>query len=102
VSTTTPSGIDAIREMLLPEVDQLLEFARHEEKRDQLQFFERIRNGIEAASEPDDLAGPFMELSTSAFLGFVFSAAVQLQLDRVLAYAQQVSFTLSADGDTPH
>lgn len=99
---TKTSGIEAIRDQLLPAMEALVELVRSEDKPEQLVFFERITRGVAAAREPDDLAGPFMELSTSAFLGFHFSPVVQFTLDGILADAQQISHTLSAPGDDPH
>ena len=43
-----------------------------------------------------------MELSTSAFRGFLFSPPVEILLDHVLAIAQTLSATLAADDDLPH
>ena len=67
------------------------------------EFFQRILDGVEAAREGADLAGPFMELSTSAFLGFQFDAATTLLLDRTLDQAQQLAHSLAAEeGETLH
>ncbi|MEM7411185.1 MAG: hypothetical protein AAF430_13195 [Myxococcota bacterium] len=65
-------------------------------------FFQRILDGIENAREGADLAGPFMELSTSAFLGFQFDAAATLLLDQTLDRAQQLAQSLAQDGEWLH
>jgi hypothetical protein len=91
-----------IREELVPMLDALSKLAREEGAMDQAAFFERIRGGVANARELDDLAGPFMELSTSAFQGFQFSLPVSLLLDRVLVLAQTLSQTLSASTDQEH
>ncbi|MDJ0867536.1 MAG: hypothetical protein QNK03_15615 [Myxococcota bacterium] len=65
-------------------------------------FFGRILQMVEAATEPEDLAGPFMELSTSAFRGFQFGITSMILVDQVLEAAQTLAFTLSADADTAH
>ena len=93
--------MDPVREQLLPLLEGLCLLA-HEDDPEQAAFFDRIRAGVEAASHPDDLAGPFMELSTSAFRGFAFSAPVAMLLDQVLDVAQSISTTLSAGEDGPH
>jgi hypothetical protein len=87
---------------LLSLLADLCSLARESGDLDQEQFFGRIRAGIEHAREADDLAEPFMELSTSAFRGFHYSAPAHHLLDRVLAVAQTFSLTCSADADTPH
>ena len=96
----TPVGL--ARRDLLPLVEQLCALTREEGSADQEAFFGLVRAGLEGARDPDDLAGPFMELSTSAFRGFRFSPAVGLLLDRVLAAAQTLSATLSAADAEPH
>ncbi|MDJ0866360.1 MAG: hypothetical protein QNK03_09655 [Myxococcota bacterium] len=92
---------EAARAQLLPLLDDLHALAREEGSRDQELFFARIYAGVRDARDPEDLAGPFLELSTSAFRGFAFSPTVTLLLDRVLAVAQAFSATLSATG-SPH
>ncbi len=87
------------RDELMPIFEVLCTLTREEGSVDQEAFFERIRAGIEHAKDGEDLAAPFMELSTAAFRGFVFSPPVHLLLDRALAYAQTLSMTLSADAD---
>lgn len=86
-----------VREDLIPLVEALCDRAQGQP--DQLEFFSRILAGLEAVRDPDDLAGPFMELSTAAFHGFVFAPDVGLLLDRVLEIAQTLSMTLSAPAD---
>ena len=97
-----PNAPDAARSQLLNLMDQLCALAEQEEQADQAAFFERIRAGLRNARDANDLAGPFMELSTSAFRGFLFSPPVEILLDHVLAIAQTLSATLAADDDLPH
>ena len=88
-----------VREDLLPLVVRICDLVGEEGAADQEAFFGRIRTGLEHIREVDDLAGPFMELSTSAFHGFAFSPEVTFLLDRVLVLAQTLSHTLSAPAD---
>ena len=74
---------------------------RHGMRVAQREFFGRVVRGIEVCRDAEDLAGPFMELSTSAFLGFQYSPAASLLIDRILASAQTLALTLSADADAP-
>lgn len=65
-------------------------------------FFARILRMLQHASDLEDLAGPFMELSTCAFRGFSPGLGAAALIDGVLAAAQAISHTLSASADTPH
>ena len=73
-----------------------------EDEDESLAFFQRVAAAVEAAREPDDLAGPFLELSTTAFRGFRLSASTALLVDAVLERAQRIALTLSADGEAAH
>ena len=91
-----------VEEQLLPLLDELCRLTEASGDRAQHDFFERIRAALRAVHDPDDLAGPFMELSTSAFRGFAFGLEVTMLLDEVLAIAQSLSMTLSASSDERH
>lgn len=91
-----------VREELLPILEQLCSLVRAEGKPEQAVFFERIRDGLIRAEDDIDLAGPFMELSTSAFHGFAYGPAALMLLDRALTLAQSLSMTLSAADERPH
>jgi hypothetical protein len=90
------------RAELVPTLQALSELANEEGMRDQATFFRRIESALENAREEEDLADPFIELSTSAFRGFSFSPAGALLLDRVLELAHRLSTTLSASTDDEH
>ncbi len=98
--STTVAGF--AREELLPLLDALQRLAEQEGKPEQQAFFARIHEATTHAREPEDLAGPFMELSTSAFLGFEFSGTATVLLDRVLELAQRAAMTLSAGAEEVH
>ena len=102
MASSPDGGLEQVRNQLLPLLASLCEAALEDRAADQHRLFARIRAGVEGARDLDDLAGPFMELSTVAFLGHVYSPAITLLLDRVLAIAQGVSLTLSASGDAGH
>lgn len=93
---------ELLREELLPLTRELCRLAEAEGDERQLAFFEGICAALEHVREPDDLAGPFMELSTSAFRGFDFSPTSMLVLDHALAVAQSLSMTLSAPSGDVH
>jgi len=96
------NATESAREQLLPLLETLCQLAAEEGDARQSHFFGVVREGVVRARDASDLAGPFMELSTSAFRGFVFSPLVSLLLDRVLQIAQELSATLSADGEQTH
>ena len=89
---------EVARAQMVPLLEQLTELAEAEGQVDQVLFFRSIHRGLLACTDPDDLAGPFMELSTAAFRGHLYSPAVTFLLDQVLVIAQTLSMTLSADG----
>ncbi len=80
---------------LAPLLRSLCDLARSEGEADQHAFFTRVLSGIETASDGADLAAPFMELSTTAFLGFRLSLPAMRLVDRVLEEAQQLAESLS-------
>ncbi len=96
---------DAVRyaqRELAPLLRQLRALAEAEGEIEQQGFFDRVLRGIELAREDEDLAGPFMELSTAAFLGFGYSAAATFLLDETLARAQNLAESLSLDPEGDH
>lgn len=94
--------IEYAREQLVPFLVAIRQSVEEEGKPDQADFFGRILTRMEAAREPVDLAEPFMELSMSAFMGFRFSAPVEMLLDQLLMHASQLSEVLSLDDDAVH
>ena len=90
------------REELAPALLGLRRLAEEEGQPEQREFFARIAGGLEHASSAEDLAGPLMELSTSAFRGFQLSAATTFLLDEVLEKASHLTQALSADAEGVH
>jgi len=86
------------RRELVPLLGSLCEVAQADGAKDQEAFFARVQQMIEVSAEAEDLAGPMMELSTSAFLGFEYSPVAAILLDEVLAISQTIAATLSAPG----
>ncbi len=101
MTAATPSALDVAHDEMLPLLRRLVELATEAHQTDQAAFFSAIARGIEHATDAEDLAEPFMGLSTSAFQGFAFAPATAVLLDQVLARAQQLSHTLSAESDVP-
>ncbi len=99
---SAPDAVSAAKASLVPLLHALDAELANDGGTEPREFFNRIRHMVEAATEPEDLAGPFMELSTSAFRGFRFGLSSMILVDQVLEAAQTLAFTLSADGDTAH
>ena len=81
---------EVARAQMVPLLEQLTELAEAEGQVDQVLFFRSIHRGLLACTDPDDLAGPFMELSTAAFRGHLYSPAVTFLLDQVLVMCQPI------------
>lgn len=63
-------------------------------------FFRRVAATIAEAREVDDLGGPFMELATTAFRGFVLDPHATLLVDQLLERAQLYALLFSSQGET--
>ena len=70
-------------EELVPLIRALISLAEQEGEMGQSRFFTSILGGLENATEGEDLADPFMQLTMSAFSGFAFSPAVGMLLVQV-------------------
>lgn len=82
---------------LLPFLNAILGLLEDEGQPDQEVFFASIRSSIEAARDATDLAGGFMQLSMSAFLGFRFSSPVAMLLDQLLMHSQELTEVLALE-----
>ncbi len=65
-------------------------------------FFISILYQLNACMDETDLAQLFVELSTAAFHGFQMQGESIALVDRVLANAETIAHTMSADGSHPH
>ena len=65
-------------------------------------FFLQLNSQLAGAKWPEDLLEMFVNLSTAAFLGFVYEPEVADTLDRVLAIAEGLSEALSVDDTERH
>jgi len=90
------------RSEVAPVLSELVELCEHEKALQPVAFFRAICVGIEAARSAEDLAGPFMELSSSAFLGFQYSPRAALLLDIVLERAAGLSEALALAPEELH
>lgn len=65
-------------------------------------FFTGILLQAQAMQAEDDVLALFFELSTTAFLGFQYSADVARAIDDLLAVAERIAFTMTAPVEHPH
>ena len=63
-----------------------------------LAFFVMLRQRLQACRDEEDVLALFLDLSTTAFQGFVLSADQSGAVDRLLAACEQISLTMTADG----
>lgn len=89
--------VDHAQSELAPLLTSILMLLEDEGSPDQERFFRSILDSIRVAREAEDLAGAFMQLSMSAFMGFRFSPSVALLLDRLLAQSQELTEVLALD-----
>ena len=65
-------------------------------------FFTLLLIQLRQMAEDADLMNLFLELSTTAFQGFVFSESQLRLIDEVLATAEYIAFALTAEPDSAH
>lgn len=97
-----PDAMVSVRRQLLPLADALVDQLALEGDETSANWFRRVRASLEAARGEDDLIILFMEqLGPTAPLADAagFSLTSRMKLDALLACAQDVAFTFSADGD---
>ncbi len=68
----------------------------------EMTFFTTHLIALLQAEEPVDIGELFLQLSTTAFLGFEFSERQAQLVDDLLAQAEQLAHMLSADDNQPH
>ena len=90
-------ALSTAKAQLIPLLELLEALLEAEEDAVAHGFFARIRQMIELAKDDEDLAGPFMELSTTAFRGFEFDLDASALIDQILQIAQSISARLSED-----
>lgn len=105
IETAPPTRLESrdalaiAREEILPGLHALCAQLEQENDATAHAFFRDVARSVEAARDTEDLAAPFIALSTSAFRGFVFGPVATVLLDQVLEAAQNMAHTLSAAGD---
>jgi len=62
-------------------------------------FFLELRHALSEARDEADLINSFIALSTTAFQGFEFPPRSLAAIDQLLADAERIAFTFTADGE---
>jgi hypothetical protein len=65
-------------------------------------FFTGILQQAQAMRAEADVVELFVELSTTAFLGFQYEPEVAMAIDDLFAAAERIAFTMAAPVDHPH
>jgi hypothetical protein len=93
--------VESARLQLVPLITDVLEALDDNQILETSFFTLRLvqANEMEAGS---DLLHLFLELSTTAFQGFSFTAEQAAQIDHLLAVAENISFALSASSSDAH
>jgi hypothetical protein len=97
--------MDAVREVverLRPEISQLVAHLARTGQVEAEAFFREAQRRLAYVCEEEQLLELFMLLSMTAFQGFVMDPFGASLADRILAYAEQVSHTFSADDERLH
>ena len=94
--------VGSAHEQLVPLISAVIDQLDSERQVLELSFFTLRLVEANQMREGGDLLALFLELSTTAFQGFSFTAAQAAQIDRLLATAEDISFALSAADGEPH
>jgi hypothetical protein len=94
--------VENAREQLAPLISEVIEQLDPERQVLELSFFSLRLIQANQMKEGGDLLGLFLELSTTAFQGFSFTAEQAQRIDHLLAVAENISFALSASSSDAH
>lgn len=92
--------VDRVQTEMLPLLDEIARQESVVASHGGADFFLRVREAIAGARDVDDLGGPFMELATTAFRGFVLDAHATVLIDQLLERAQLYALLFSSRGET--
>lgn len=92
--------VEQVRTEMLPLLDEIARQESVVASPGATDFFRRVAATIAEAREVDDLGGPFMELATTAFRGFVLDPHATVLIDQLLERAQLYAVLFSSQGET--
>lgn len=94
--------VAAAQAQLRPKFDALLAQLDEDGAVQQMLFFTNNLLALQHARDPMNIGELFIQLSTTAFLGFEFSPAQAVLVDELLEQAEQLAHALSADSSQAH
>ncbi|HEY5646829.1 MAG TPA: hypothetical protein VIS76_12840 [Pseudomonadales bacterium] len=94
--------VDSARGQLAPLAQQVIDALDADSQPLELSFFTLILIRINGMQADMDLMNVFLELSTTAFQGFVFSREQSRRIDELLGAAEDIALTLSVSSDQSH
>ena len=95
-------AIETVKTELKPKLERLILYLNETNEVAAASFFTNILVVLTSLTEEEQLLELFIELSTTAFQGFVFDDVSWALTDDVLMYAEQIAQTFTASPDVPH
>ncbi len=95
-------AIDTVKDHLRPRLEALIEYLNENNEVAAASFFTNILVILVGLEHEEELLALFIELSTTAFQGFLFDETSWAMTDEVLAYAEQVAHAFTASEDESH
>ncbi|MCR9260292.1 MAG: hypothetical protein NXH95_11255 [Pseudomonadaceae bacterium] len=96
------NAIETVQHDLRPKLEKLVGYLNETNEVMAASFFTNILVSLTQLTEEEQLLELFIELSTTAFQGFMFDDVSWALTDDVLLYAEQIAETFTADGDQVH
>ena len=100
--STAGNAVEATRDALLAQLEGLIQYLNGAGDPMALGFFSQIYDMTANVEEEEQLLELFMALSSTAFQGFTLDPYAALLTDEILAFAEQISHTFSASGNSVH
>jgi hypothetical protein len=96
---TTMSAINHVVEELAPALKELTAYLAVSSQSEAFDFFSHIQQRLDQVTE-EELLEVFIMMSMMAFQGFRLDPMASMLADQILAHAEQVSHTFSADSSS--
>ena len=96
------NALDESKAQLMPLMESLVEYLSQAGDTLAVGFFAEIYGMLGSVEAEEELLEVCLALSTSAFQGFAFDPYAALLLDELLARAEQLAFTFSANESAPN
>lgn len=96
------NAIDTVKTELRPKLERLIVYLNETNEVMAASFFTNILVVLVQLDQEEQLLELFIELSTTAFQGFMFDDESWALTDDVLMYAEQIAEAFTADQDRAH